>query len=126
MSFNQTTLMGRLGQDPSVTETPNGKKVCRFSIATTETWSDSSGEKKENVDWHNIEAWGKNAEFCEKYLSKGKNVLIIGSSHTERSGEGTNTKYYHKVKLKTIKFADSKKASEPMENNFTTGDIPFD
>lgn len=77
-SLNKVLLIGNLGRDPELKMTTSGQPVCRFSIATTETWKDKAGEKQSKTEWHNIVVWGKQAEIAEKYLRKGKQILIEG------------------------------------------------
>lgn len=77
-SLNKVLLIGNLGRDPELKMTTGGQPVARFSIATTETWKDKAGEKQSKTEWHNIVVWGKQAEIAEKYLKKGKQVLIEG------------------------------------------------
>ena len=77
-SFCVVVVAGRLGRDPEVRYSPTGTAFARFVLATTEAWKSQGGEKKERTDWHNIEAMGKTAEFCEKYLNKGRMVLVEG------------------------------------------------
>jgi single-strand DNA-binding protein len=77
-SLNKVLLIGNLGRDPELKSTPSGQSVARFSVATTETWKNQSGEKQSKTEWHNIVVWGKQAEIAEKYLRKGKQVMIEG------------------------------------------------
>ena len=77
-SLNKVLLIGNLGRDPELKMTTSGQPLCRFSIATTETWKDKAGEKQSKTEWHNIVVWGKQAEIAEKYLRKGKQILIEG------------------------------------------------
>ena len=77
-SLNKVLLIGNLGRDPELKSTPSGQNVARFSVATTETWKNQSGEKQSKTEWHNIVVWGKQAEIAEKYLRKGKQVMIEG------------------------------------------------
>ena len=77
-SLNKVLLIGNLGRDPELKATPSGQSVARFSVATTETWKNQSGEKQSKTEWHNIVVWGKQAEIAEKYLRKGKQVMIEG------------------------------------------------
>ena len=90
-SFCVVVVAGRLGKDPEVRYSPTGTAFARFSLATTEVWQSQGGEKKERTDWHNIEAMGKTAEFCEKYLNKGRMVLVEGKLHydqwTDKDGQ---------------------------------------
>ena len=77
-SLNKAILIGNLGRDPELKMTQSGTALCRFSIATTETWKNPQGEKQSKTEWHNITVWGKLAEVAEKYLRKGKQVMIEG------------------------------------------------
>ena len=80
---NKVILLGYLGKDPELRFLPNGTAIASFSIATSETWKDGNGEKKEHTEWHNITAFGKLAEICGEYLTKGKQVFILGKIRTE-------------------------------------------
>ncbi|MBI3130682.1 MAG: single-stranded DNA-binding protein [Acidobacteria bacterium] len=77
-SMNKVLLIGNLGKDPELKMTPGGQPMARFSVATTETWKDKDGGKQSKTEWHNIVVWGKQAEIAEKFLRKGKQVLIEG------------------------------------------------
>ena len=87
MSLNKVMLLGRLGQEPELKYTPSGSAVCNFSLATTESWSDKSGQKQERTEWHRIVVWGKLGELCNQYLSKGRQAFVEGTLQT-RSWEG--------------------------------------
>ena len=81
--LNKVMLIGHLGRDPEVRYMPNGKAVANFSVATSESWNDKdSGEKKEQTEWHKIVVFGKLAEICGEYLSKGKQVYLEGRIQT--------------------------------------------
>ena len=77
-SLNKAMLIGNLGKDPEVRYTQSGTAVAGFSIATGEKFKNKSGEYEERTEWHNVTAWGKLAEICGEYLSKGKTVYIEG------------------------------------------------
>jgi single-strand DNA-binding protein len=77
-SISKTILIGHLGKDPEMRFTPGGKAVTQFSMATSEKWTDTNGEKKTETEWHTIVCWGKLAENCAKFLSKGRMVYIDG------------------------------------------------
>ena len=89
-SLNKVILIGNLGKDPELKMTPAGQPLARFSLATTETWKTPTGEKQQKTEWHNIVVWGKQAEIAEKYLRKGKQVMIEGRiqyrDYTDPSG----------------------------------------
>ncbi|MBT8188164.1 MAG: single-stranded DNA-binding protein [Croceitalea sp.] len=83
---NKVQLIGHLGQDPEIVNLDNGNKVAKFSIATSDSYKNTQGEKVEDTQWHNVVAWGKTAEIVENYLNKGKQVAIEGKL-THRSYE---------------------------------------
>lgn len=75
---NSVRLIGNLGVDPEVKEFEQGRKLARFSIATNENYKDSKGNKVTETSWHQLIAWGRNAEIAEKYLHKGSEVAVEG------------------------------------------------
>jgi single-strand DNA-binding protein len=77
-------LIGHLGNDPETRYMPNGDAVANFSVATTESWKDKSGEKKEATEWHRISAFGKLGEICGEYLKKGSLVYVTGKIKTRK------------------------------------------
>ena len=82
-SVNKVILVGNLGRDAELRYTPGGAAVAKFSLATTETWNDKSGQKQERTEWHNIDIWGKQAETLTEYLRKGKQVYVEGRLQTD-------------------------------------------
>jgi len=108
-SLNRATIMGHLGKDPE----PAGENGCKFSVATSERWTDkTSGEKKERTDWHNIVVWGAQSEACKKYLSKGSLVFVEGRIST-RSYEKDGQKHYMTdIVADRVQFLDSKKSDD--------------
>ncbi|NJB36451.1 MULTISPECIES: single-stranded DNA-binding protein [Flavobacteriaceae] len=86
---NKVQLIGNLGTDPEVLNLDGGGKLARFSIATSESYKNNKGERVEDVQWHNIVAWGKLADLVESYLVKGKQVAIEGKL-THRNYETSN------------------------------------
>ncbi len=87
---NSVQLMGHLGQDPEVVNLDSGKKLVKFSLATNDYYTKKDGEKVTSTDWHNIVAWGKTAEIIEKYVTKGREVIVRGklSSRSYETKEG--------------------------------------
>lgn len=83
-SLNKVLLIGRLGRDPEMRYTASGQPVANFSIATDETYTSKDGQKVEKTEWHRIVVWGKQAEFCGNYLSKGRLVYIEGKLETRK------------------------------------------
>ena len=93
-SLNKVLLIGRLGADPEIKQTVNGKSVARFSIATSNTWKDkNTGEKKEKTEWHRVVIFNEGlVNIVQQYLKKGANVYLEGQLSTrkwkdEKSGQ---------------------------------------
>jgi len=93
---NKAILIGRLGQDPEIKDI-NGTALAKFSLVTSERWKDSSGEWKENAEWHNIEVWGKIAESVGKYYKKGQLVNVEGKIQTQKYQDQTGQDKYRTV-----------------------------
>jgi single-strand DNA-binding protein len=87
---NSVRLIGRIGQNPEVKEVSNGKKLAKFSVAINETYKNNEGERVTDTQWHNITAWGKQAELVEKLLKKGSEVALEGklsnNSYVDKDG----------------------------------------
>lgn len=88
--LNKVILIGRLGRDPETRYMPNGEAVCNFSVATSESWKDSNGQKQERSEWHNVTMYRKLAEIAGKYLTKGSQVYLEGKiqsrKYTDKNG----------------------------------------
>lgn len=83
-SVNKVILIGNLGSDPEVRYLESGSAVAKFSIATTESYTNKSGERVDNTEWHRIELWEGLAKVAEKYLKKGGQVYVEGKIRTDR------------------------------------------
>ena len=83
-SVNKVILVGNLGRDPELKYLPSGDAVCNFSIATTESWKDKSGEKQERTEWHRVTLFGRLAEVAGEYLKKGHIVYLEGKIQTRK------------------------------------------
>ena len=112
MSVNKVILLGNLGKDPDLRYTPSGKAVATFSLATSERWTSQDGQKQENTTWHNIVAWGKQAETMKEYLTKGRQVYIEGriANRSYEDKEG-NKKYISEVVVQSFSFVGNKGSS---------------
>jgi single-strand DNA-binding protein len=105
MSVNKVILLGRLGQDPELKYTPSGSAVANFSIATSDNWVDKSGQKQEKTEWHRIVVWGKLAELCNQYLSKGRQVFVEGKLQTRSWDDNNgNKRYTTEINANTVQF----------------------
>ncbi|RTZ45387.1 single-stranded DNA-binding protein [Candidimonas sp. SYP-B2681] len=84
-SVNKVILVGNLGRDPEVRYSPDGAAICNVSIATTSQWKDkTSGEKREETEWHRVVFYNRLAEIAGEYLKKGRSVYIEGRLKTRK------------------------------------------
>lgn len=88
--LNKVILIGRLGKDPETRFMPNGEAVCNFSVATSESWKDQSGQRQERTEWHNVTMYRRLAEIAGQYLKKGSQVYLEGKiqsrKYTDKNG----------------------------------------
>lgn len=103
MSVNKVILIGNVGRDVELRHTPAGAAVARFSLATNEVWKDKNGQRQEHTEWHNIVAWGKLADFCGTYVSKGRQLYVEGTLRTRTyDDEKGNRRYFTEVRAGVI------------------------
>jgi single-strand DNA-binding protein len=102
---NKVIIVGNLGNDPEMRHIPSGAAVCEFRVATNEVWTDKDGQRQERTEWHRIVVWGKRAETCSKYLSRGRQVYVEGRLRT-RSWEDKdgNKRYTTEIVANDIQF----------------------
>ena len=118
MSVNKVILLGRLGQDPELKYTPGGSPVCNFSLATTESWTDKSGQKQEKTEWHRVVVWGKLAELCNQYLAKGRQAFLEGRLQTRSwDDKDGNKKYTTEILASTVQFIGGPSANTNQNQN---------
>lgn len=111
-SVNKVILIGNLGKDPEVRTFESGRKVVNFPLATSETFKDREGNKKEMTEWHNIAIWRTGlTDVAEKYLKKGSKVYIEGGLRT-RSWEDQekNTQYRTEINVDNLTMLGSQNA----------------
>ncbi|BDG02751.1 single-stranded DNA-binding protein [Anaeromyxobacter oryzae] len=104
---NRVILVGNLGKDPEVRYTSGGQAVANLRIATSRSWTDKqSGQRKEETEWHDVEVWGKQAEQCGEYLSKGRQVYVEGRLKTDKWQDKASGQERSKVKVvaETVRF----------------------
>ena len=98
MDLNKVMIIGRLTRDPEMRSTGNGTNVVSIGVATSFQWTDQSGQKKEQTEFHNVTAWRKLAEIMNQYLKKGSQVYIEGRLQT-RSWEGQDGKKNYRTEI---------------------------
>lgn len=106
---NRVQLIGNLGAAPEVKDLDNGNKVARFTVATSDYYTNKKGEKISETQWHNIVIWGKLAGIAEKFLEKGSQVVIDGKlttrNYTDKEG---NKKYFTEIVANELLMMDKK------------------
>ena len=94
MNLNKVFILGNLTRDPELRQTPSGQNVATFGVATNRMWTNQSGVKQNQTEFHNVVLWGRLAEIAHQYLSKGRLVLIEGRLNTrtwqDQSGQKRN------------------------------------
>jgi len=94
MNLNKVFILGNLTRDPELRQTPSGQNVTSFGVATNRMWTDKSGVKQNQTEFHNVVLWGRLAEIAHQYLAKGRLVLIEGRLNTrtweDQSGQKRN------------------------------------
>lgn len=108
-SLNKVMLIGNVGKDPEVTTLDSGSKVAKFTLATSERYTDKSGQKQEKTEWHNIVAWGPQADVIEKYVTKGKQLYIEGSIRSRQWEQDGVKRYATDINLNSFVFLSSAK-----------------
>ena len=106
--LNLIQVIGYLGQDPELRYTPTGQPAVNFSVATTEVWMENN-QKHTHTEWHRVVVWGKTAENCAKYLSKGKLAHVLGKVRTRSWVDKTSgeTKYSTEIIAREVVFLPS-------------------
>jgi len=111
--INKAILIGNLGRDPEVRYTQNGTAVANFTIATSEKWKDkNTGEMQERTEWHRIVTFGRLAEICGEYLSKGRQVYIEGRLQTRSWEQEGVTRYTTEIIANDMKMLGPKGSSD--------------
>jgi len=86
--YQKVTIVGNLGSDPDMRYTPSGQAVCNFNVATNRRWTSGDGQQQEETVWFRISTWGRLAETCNQYLSKGRQVLCEGRLTVDKETGG--------------------------------------
>lgn len=124
--LNRATIIGNLTRDPEVRQTPNGQSVTSFGVATNRSWTGTDGNKQEQVEFHNVVAWGKLAEICGQYLAKGRKVYIEGRLQTrDWEGQDGNRRYRTEIVTENMIILD-KAGSAPSVGGSFSAPPPMD
>lgn len=122
MDLNKVMLIGRLTKNPELRSTPSGQQVTSFSLATNRYFTDSSGKKQERSEFHTVVAWGKLAEICAQYLTKGRKAYIEGRLQTrDWVGQDGVRRYSTEVLAENMIILDSPTSSSPRSESMPHG-----
>ena len=115
VSLNKIMIIGNIGSEPEMRFTPSGNPVTSFRVATNRVYTTVDGERKEETDWFSVVAWGRLAEQCNQFLTKGQRVYAEGRLHT-RSWEGQDGQRYNRVEIvaNRVLFLDRRTAAAPL------------
>ena len=143
MYLNKVQLYGNLTRDPELKAMPSGQQVANFSVATNRTYKDKDGNKKEQVEFHNVVAFGRQAELIGQYMQKGRPIYIDGRIQTRSWDKDGAKQYRTEVVVEQFQFgasgsprdsAPNDQAANPLEDEFkqhapeediNPEDIPF-
>src|SRR6056297_441859 len=124
--LNKAILIGRLGKDPEIRYTQDGRAVANFTIATNEEWKDkNTGEKKERTEWHRIVAFGRLGEICGEYLTKGRQTYIEGRMQTRSWEKDGVTRYTTEIVANNMQMLGGQRQAEPVSSDPAENEIPF-
>ena len=102
---NKAIIVGNLGRDPEYRVTEGGQPVCKLAVATTRTWKNKqTDEHQEETEWHRITVWGKQAEHCNNFLSKGRQVYVEGRLRTSSYEQDGVKKFSTEIVAETVQF----------------------
>lgn len=119
MYLNKATVIGNLTRDVELRALPSGIQVAQLSVATNRVWKDKNGAKQEAADYHNVVVFGKQAETCAKWLTKGQQVMVEGRMQTRSwDGKDGEKKYRTEIIAENVQFGNKpggKKAEQPSD-----------
>ena len=121
---NKVILIGNLGANPELRYTAGQQAVANLRIATTEKWTDKSGQKQEATEWHRVVVWGKQAEIVGQYLAKGRQVFVEGSIRTRQWQDQQGQKRYTtEIVARNVQMLGPRGSGGPDESGVT---VPAD
>mgnify|MGYP001562874476 FL=1 len=124
-SLNKVQLLGNCTADLILKYTASNDPVCSFSLATNRYWTTAKGEKKEDVEFHRLVAWGKLAELCSQLIKKGSKIYVEGrlSTRTFKTADGTE-KTTTEIVLEDMIVLDSHPKTEPEKSVVSENKTP--
>jgi len=99
MYLNSVNIIGNITRDPELKSLPSGSKVANFSVATNRVWYDAQKQKQEEVEYHNVVAFGKQAENIAQFMKKGSSILVQGRLKTQSWEDTTTQKKMYRTEI---------------------------
>jgi len=125
MAINKVIVIGNLGANPEIRTLPkSGQNVANFSLATTERFTDRNGDKQERTEWHRVVAFGRIADTCQQFLSKGRQVYVEGRLTTRQyeAKDGSGKRYRTEIVARQLRLLGNRADAPKAE---ASAEIPF-
>jgi len=125
MAINKVIVIGNLGANPVIRTLPkSGQNVANFSLATTERFTDRNGDRQERTEWHRVVAFGRIADSCQQFLSKGRQVYVEGRLSTRQyeAKDGTGKRYRTEIVARQLRLLGNRADAPKAE---ASAEIPF-
>jgi single-strand DNA-binding protein len=121
----KVVIIGRVGKSPEVRQTSGDNKCAKFSVATSETYKNKSGEKIVHTEWHNIVVWRKLADVAEKYVTKGTLLYIEGKIRNKSwDDKDGNKRYSYEIEAESFQMLSPRDNSTQQDNSGFVPDVP--
>lgn len=101
---NKAIILGHLGRDPELKYMQSGQPVCKLNIATSRKYTNKNNEPVEETEWHRVSVWGKQAEHCNNFLTKGRQVYVEGRLRTSSYDKDGQKHYTTEIVADTVQF----------------------
>ncbi len=128
MAINKAIVIGNLGANPQVrTLSKSGDRVANFSVATKERFTDRNGDKQERTEWHRIVAFGRIADTCEQFLSKGRQVYVEGRLTTRQyeAKDGSGKRFRTEIIARQLRVLGNRADAAKVETPEASESVPF-
>ncbi|MDD5288659.1 MAG: single-stranded DNA-binding protein [Dehalococcoidales bacterium] len=124
VSINRMTVIGNLGSEPEMRFTPSGRPVTSFRIATNWRYTTAEGERREETEWFSVVAWGKLAEQCNQFLTKGRLVYVEGRLRLRTwEGQDGQKRARNEIIADRVKFLDRQGQGAPAAGEVKTEEV---
>lgn len=124
-SLNKTLLIGNVGKDPEIKALDGGNKVGNITLATSFSFTDRNGQRKEETEWHTVITYGKLTDVVEKYIRKGSLLFVDGRLHTRTWEENGKTRYRTDIIANAIQMLNRVDQAGPQKENLFEDDLPL-